>query len=133
MSWFLILSLTFTAGAFGGLANALVVWFFGYKGLSQMIGVNIAPKLSTALIYSKAVWGGLWGLLFAVALQPDLLFLKAALISLAPTAVQLMYVFPKDPAAGMYGLKLGRLTPLAVIFFNLIWALAAAIWIYFAI
>ena len=133
MSWFLVLSLTFSAGAVGGLANALVIWFFGFKGINQMLGVNIAPKITTTLIYSKVVWGGLWGLLFVFAMTPDMLFLKAALISLAPTAVQLLYVFPKDPAAGLYGLKLGKLTPLMVVFFNLVWAIAAATWIYFAI
>ena len=133
MSWFLMLSLTFTAGAIGGLANALVVWFFGLKGINQMMGVNIAPKMTTALIYPKIVWGGLWGLLFVFAMTPDKLFLKAALISLAPTVVQLLYVLPKDPIAGLYGLKLGTLTPAMVVFFNLVWAFSAAAWIYFAV
>ena len=133
MSWFLMLSLTFTAGAIGGVVNALVVWFFGFKGINQMMGVNIAPNMTTGLIYSKAVWGGLWGLFFVFVSTSDMLFLKAAVISLAPTVMQLVYVFPKDPLAGMYGLKLGKLTPVMVVFFNLVWAFAAAAWIYFAI
>ena len=132
MSWFLSLSLTFVAGAIGGLANALVVWFFGIKGIKQFFKVNIAPKLDVLFIYSKIVWGGLWGVLFIFALDPQSLFLKATLISLAPTLVQLFYIFPKQ-GLGTSGLKLGSLTPALVIFFNLVWAYAGATWIYFAL
>ncbi len=132
MSWYLSLSLTFAAGAIGGLANALVIWFFGVKGINQLFKVNITPKLDGSFIYSKIVWGGLWGLLFLLTLQPQSLFFKACLISLAPTLVQLFYIFPKQ-AQGPAGMKLGSLTPVLVVFFNLVWAIAAATWIYFAL
>ncbi len=127
MSWTQALSLAFTAGAVGGLANAFAVWFFGNRNINQLLGVNIAPLLTTAFIYSKVVWGGLWGFLFMIEPQQDLIC-KAIIISIFPTLVQLFYVFPKDQK-GAAGLKLGKLTPLLVVFFNLVWALAAATWI----
>ena len=130
MSWFLTLSYLFTAGSIGGLVNALVVWFFGYKGINQFLGVQIFPKMTTTYLYSKIIWGGLWGLLFVVVTKGNLLFYYAGLISIVPTLVQLFYVFPKQDV-GPAGLKLGKLTPYLVIVFNLVWAYTAATWIYF--
>ena len=131
MTWFLTLSLLFTAGAIGGLVNAFVVWFFGFKGISAVVGVQLVPKMTTAFLYPKIVWGGLWGLLFILAKEKESLFYMAAVISLAPTLMQLLYVFPKQDV-GLGGLKLGKFTPYLVFIFNLFWAYSAATWIYFA-
>ncbi len=131
MSWFMHLSLLFTAGCIGGLATALVIWFFGNKGITELFAVNLVPKMNTSFLYSKIIWGGLWGLVFIIVAKPDLFFYKAALLSLAPTVVQLFYVFPKQDQ-GPAGLKLGTLTPLMVLFFNLVWAITTATWIYFS-
>lgn len=131
MSWFLNLSLLFTAGAVGGLVNAFVVWFFGYKGISAFLGVQLIPKMTTAYLYPKLVWGGLWGLLFILVKEKNTLFYLAGIISLGPTLTQLFYVFPKLDV-GLGGLKLGKYTPYLVIVFNLFWAYSAAAWIYFA-
>jgi len=124
-------SLAFTAGAFGGLANGLAVWFFGISGINKSLGVDIAPKLTPALIYSKVAWGGIWGLMFLIGFSETSLLCKAVAISIAPTLVQLFYVFPKAEK-GTAGLKLGKLTPVMVVFFNLVWAIATAVWIRFS-
>lgn len=117
----------FTAGCIGGLANSLVVWQFGQLGINASFGVAIAPNLSPAWLYPRIVWGGLWGLLFLLPLWSSRLFLKASLLSLLPSLVQLFIVFPLKANKGVAGLELGLYTPVLVLFFNWVWGIASAI------
>lgn len=117
----------FTAGCIGGLANSLVVWQFGQLGINASFGVAIAPNLSPAWLYPRIVWGGLWGLLFLLPLWSSRLFLKASLLSLLPSLVQLFIVFPLKANKGVTGLELGLYTPVLVLFFNWVWGIASAI------
>jgi len=126
-------SLTFAAGVFGGLINSLVVWFCGYQGLNQWLGVQLAPALTTAFLYPRLVWGGLWGWLFLLAPNPSSRWRQGLLLSLAPSLVQLLYIFPYHLHKGFFGWQLGRLTPLLVLVFNAVWGLAAALWLDLAI
>jgi hypothetical protein len=69
-----------------------------------------------------------WGLLFyAVAGARGVGGLAAFFISLAPTAVQLFYVFPKAQK-GLAGAALGKLTWLYVVAANAVWAFGALWW-----
>ncbi|MCA1734167.1 MAG: hypothetical protein LC732_11260, partial [Acidobacteria bacterium] len=52
-------------------------------------------------------------------------FAKGILLSIAPTLVQLLVIFPQG-RGGWLGFQLGPLTPLLVIFFNAIWGITAA-------
>ncbi len=122
------LSLFFAAGALGGLINSLVVWLFGELGISQALGVAIAPSLSPSWLYPRIVWGGVWGLLFALPLSMGWLARGLAL-SLGPSAVQLLLVFPAKAGKGLLGLELGALTPLLVLFFNAVWGVVASWWV----
>ena len=117
----------FTAGCIGGLANSLVVWQFGQLGINASFGVAIAPNLSPAWLYPRIVWGGLWGLLFLLPLWSSRLFLKASILSLLPSLVQLFIVFPLKANKGVAGLELGLYTPVLVLFFNWVWGIASAI------
>ena len=123
------LSVAFAAGGFGGLLNSLTVWVFGALGITAMLGVSIAPPLTHAWLYPRIVWGGLWGLLFLLPYLRRSWQLRGLLFSLAPTAAQLFIVFPFQTQKGYAGLELGALAPLFVVFFNLIWGLAASAWI----
>jgi hypothetical protein len=49
------------------------------------------------------------------------------LFSLGPTLVQLFIVFPFKGDKGLMGIDLGTLTPLFVIFFNVVWGIKTAI------
>lgn len=111
----------------GGLVNSLTVWFLGDMGVTRQIGVAIAPGLSAAWLYPRIVWGGVWGLLFLLPLWKTKVFTRGTLFSLIPSAVQLLYVFPVIAGKGLLGMKLGVLTPLAVIVFNWVWGLTAAV------
>lgn len=122
------LGAAFSAGAFGGLANGLVVWFFGKFGISAALSVRIAPDLTPAMLYPRIVWGGLWAFLFLLGWPSGGGWKKGLILSLGPTLVQLLYIFPVKAGQGMLGLELGNLTPLLVLFFNAVWGLAAAAW-----
>jgi len=117
----------FAAGCIGALANSLVVWQFGQLGINASFGVGIAPNLSPAWLYPRVVWGGLWGLLFLLPMLSSRLFLKASVLSLFPTLVQLFVVFPLKTNKGVAGLELGLYTPVLVLFFNWVWGIASAI------
>jgi len=122
------LSLFFAAGALGGLANSLVVWLCGESGVTHALGVAIAPELTPAFLYPRIVWGGLWGLLFALPLGVHSTVRRGLLVSLAPTAYQLLVVFPRA-GRGALGLELGALTPVLVLAFNAVWGVVAAWWL----
>ncbi len=123
------LSLVFVAGLVGGLLNCLAVWLFGVLGIPQALGVQIAPPLTTVLLYSKLVWGGIWGVLFLIPLGQLSLPLRGLLFSLGPSLVQLFVVFPYQAQKGTMGLQLGALTPLFVLIYNVIWGVPAGLWL----
>ena len=121
------LSLSFAAGALGGLATALTIWIFGVIGISQAAGVNITPALGPAFVYAPIIWGGIWGWLFLTPLAAGLgLFARGLLLSLGPSLVHCFVVFPFKLDAGMLGLAVGTLTPLFVLVFNAVWGLVCA-------
>ena len=122
-------SLTYAAGSVGALVNSLAVWVFGVAGITTALGVNIAPPLTKAFLYPRLVWGGVWGLLFLVASFRNAPVLRGILFSIPPTLVQLFVVFPYSLGKGHMGLQLGTLTPLFVVFFNVIWGIVAAYWL----
>lgn len=118
--------LVFSAGCAGGFTNGIVVWFFGLSGISQALGVHIAPALTPAWLYPRLAWGGIWGLLFVLPILSGRPLARGLLFSLGPTLVQLFIIFPLKAHQGLMGLELGAMTPLLVIFFNFIWGLTAA-------
>ena len=123
------LSMVFAAGCLGGLVNSLAVWLFGMYGITAAIGVKIAPQLTAAWLYPRIVWGGIWGFLFLLPLLRRKFLVQGLLYSLGPTLVQLFIVFPMKANKGMMGLDLGTLTPLAVVVFNAVWGVMAALWL----
>jgi hypothetical protein len=122
------LSLFFAAGAVGGLANSTAVWLCGNVGITQALGVSIAPEFTPAWLYPRVVWGGLWGLLFVLPIRTGW-FQRGLLLSLGPTLVQLLVVFPLKAHNGILGLELGVLTPLFVALFNSVWGVVASWWL----
>ena len=125
-----MVSVWFTAGALGGLLNAVFVWGTGTLGLNQAMGLAIKPEWSPGFLYGKMVWGGIWGcLLYFLGKFGEITLVCALLVSLAPTAVQLFYVFPFMAKKGMLGKDLGRWTWLYVIAANFVWAAGAYAWL----
>ena len=150
---FRIISCTFTAGVVGGVANMLTAFLFGALHITTALGVDIAPPLEDkAALYSKAFWGGLWGLVFLLpwrrlsqnwwvrALVPGEYLQvfcyilhsppKSLLVAgLLPSLVQMFVVFPLATPYHIGGVGLGTLTPLFVIIFNTLgWSMPAYAW-----
>ncbi len=127
------LSVAFAGGTVGALIHSGVVWYLGYRGIPQQLGVFIAPVWGIHFLYPKLVWGGLWGLLFLLPFMRNgwlvSVFSRGIFFSLAPTLVQLFYVFPFVLHKGLLGFSLGRLTPLFVFGYNAVWGLTAAFWV----
>lgn len=121
------LTLAFAAGCLGGLASSLVVWFFGQRGITSALGVNLTPGLTLPWLCQRIVWGGIWGVLFILPIFRSYL-LRGLIFSLGPTVVQLFVVFPKADK-GIMGLDLGNLTPLFVLVFNAVWGIVAGLWL----
>ena len=126
------LLICFAAGCLGALANSLTAWAFGEYGINKQLGVAMAPVLTTAWLYPRIVWGGIWGFLFVLPFMNTKLILKGALISLFPTLLQFFVIFPLQAKKGYFGLELGLYTPVLVTFFNLVWGVAAALAIKFS-
>ncbi|MDH5566662.1 MAG: hypothetical protein OEY15_08365 [Myxococcales bacterium] len=122
------LSLFFAAGALGGVANSVAIWLFGQLGFTHALGVAIAPALSPSWLYPRIVWGGIWGILFALP-SPTGWLKRGLVLSLGPSLVQLFVVFPVRGHQGLLGLELGLLTPLFVLFFNAVWGASASWWL----
>ncbi len=123
------LSLTYAAGTVGAIFNSLAIWFCGVVGITAALGVHIAPALTKDFLYPRLVWGGLWGFLFLIPFFRNSPVLRGIVYSIPPTLVQLFVVFPHYLGKGSMGLGLGRLTPLLVVIFNIIWGVATAYWL----
>ncbi len=122
------LSLFFAAGVVGALVSSAVVWGSAELGLPQAFGVALAPKTTPAWLYQRLVWGGLWGLLFALPLSLGVVS-RGLLLSLAPSAFQLLVVLPAWAGHGVAGRELGALTPVFVLLFNAAWGVTASWWV----
>jgi hypothetical protein len=130
------ISTCFAAGCIGAVVSTWLAWRLGSLGIPQKLGVALAPGWSMPFLYRQVVLGGLWGFLFAVPLWRrgfrDGVFSRGILFSLIPAMVQLLYVLPFLEGKGMFGLKLGALTPAFVIFYSAVWGLCTGLWLYAA-
>ena len=117
----------FAAGCLGAVANSLVVWIFGDLGITKALRVSISPELTAGWLYPRIVWGGIWGLLFFLPLMNSKPFSKGTFLSLFPTIVQLLIVFPYKAKKGLAGIELGIFTPLFVLIFNWIWGVVTSL------
>lgn len=122
------ISLTFAAGCLGGLFNALFLWLFGALGLTAALGVQLAPVLTAPWLYQRLVWGGLWGWLFLLPMGLSYP-VRGLLYSLGPSCVASLVVLPLQAHKGVFGLALGHLTPVFVLFYNAVWGLVAGWWL----
>lgn len=120
-------SMSFAAGAFGALVSSVALWFAGTYHLTARLGIGIAaPSLTPSWLNPRIVAGGLWGFLFLLPFVNGQWWLRGLILSLAPSAYQLLYVYPREAGQGYFGLDLGMLTPVYIIGANALWGLSAA-------
>ena len=123
------ISLAFAAGSLGVLISGVFVWGFGALGITAALGVKIAPAFTPAWLYQRLVWGGLWGWLFLLPVTGLSYPVRGLLYSLGPSLVQLLVVFPFQAHKGFLGLQLGYLTPVFILFYNVVWGLTTGWWL----
>lgn len=121
------LGAAYAGGTLGALVDSANIWALGYFGITARLGVSMKPEFHGAWLYPRLVWGGLWMLLLVLPVAEKRPALRGMLISLLPSAMMLLVVFPQQ-GKGYYGLGYGLLTPLLVIVLNLIYGLVAAYW-----
>lgn len=122
------LALGLLGGFLGALAGTATVWAFGSTGITGLFGVALGGQV-TALDWVVRAWYGSLGGVALGVLLPVLPgrgpVARGILFSLLPTLYVLFKVLPLDRGAGLLGLELGLLTPLFVLFFNLVWGVVA--------
>ncbi len=119
------LALYYAAGSAGALISSLALWLCGTNGITAFLQVNIHPRLSPEWLYPRLVWGGIWGLMLFLPLVKSRFLMRSFMISLGPTAAQLLYVYPVLQHKGLLGLELGLLTPVVIAGVHWTWGLAA--------
>ena len=123
-----LIAVCFAAGLIGALFNSGALWLSVKSQLTTFAGVGISPNFSLQWLYPRLVWGGIWGLVYYLTVGHRKArrhwIRKGLWVSLLPTAVQLLFIFPYRSGQDILGLSLGTLTPAFVLSYNLIWGFA---------
>jgi len=118
-----------TAGCVGGIALNAVTLILGTLQVGPTLGIDFAPDVQIEDLYLDLFWGAVWGLLFLIPFLDKALVIKGLVLSLVPSLVDLVIIFPYFEGVGLWGLKLGNLTPLIVIVLNGCWGLFAGLFL----
>src|SRR5438876_10238338 len=118
----------FASGVIGALAVVIFSVVLYYTGISALMGVNAAPKLSSPDIYKPLFWGGLWGIPFGLLLGAvwKSLYLFGFLYFLAPV-LALFLIFLPIGGAGFFGLRQGPMFTLYLLLVNLPFGIITAL------
>ncbi len=125
------IGLVFFAGLLGALVHSFAFFYADELGLTRYLELNIALDFDKDLLYQKMIWGGLWGLAYLVveiiSFWPrKYQFINVVLVSLAPSAFTLFYLFP-EAGKGMLGQNIGEYMFVFVLIMNFIWAISTYI------
>ena len=118
----------FTAGAVGGAANVAFIALAGSAGIIAAMGIALPAPALPAFLYKQMVWGGLFGLIFALPVIKGSWIARGLIVGLLASLAAL-FVFLPMAGAGMGALNPGVLTPVLVLIANSVWGLVAA-WFY---
>lgn len=121
------LSLAYAAGLAAALIASMALWAAGHFGVLAKLHVAIVPVLGLYWLYPRLIVGGLWGLQLILPIGGSV-FVRGIVLSLAPTLVMLLWIFPFQAGQGWLGLQLGLLAPIVIWAVNLIWAWTAVLW-----
>lgn len=126
-----LLSVCFCSGMLGALCSSLVAWQSAEYGLPAMLDVRLSASLTPAWIYKNLVWGGLWGLVYFLAVGPlksrRHWARKGLWISLFPTLFQLLVYYPYMTRYGWLGMGLGQFTAAFIFTYNIIWGFSTGV------
>lgn len=118
----------FTAGAVGGAANVAFIALAGAAGIIAAMGIALPAPALPAFLYKQMVWGGFFGLIFALPVIKGSWVVRGLVVGLLASLAAL-FIFLPMAGAGMGALNPGVLTPVLVLVANSVWGLVAA-WVY---
>ncbi|MHB8708156.1 MAG: hypothetical protein ACYC9I_04725 [Desulfuromonadales bacterium] len=120
-----LLAVCFCAGLLGALLSGLLLCLAAKFGAFELAGLHFSPRLKPDWFYPRLVWGGLWGMVYFLAVGQanarGRWVRRGMWVSILPTAFELLVVFPYWSGHGLFGQQLGRLTPVLVFLANLTW------------
>ncbi len=123
------LSSAFAAGVVGALVLCGAAWLMVKMQIFSLLHCSISLPIGREWIYSRLVWGGLFGLFFVLPIWTGKTAKRGLLFGLLPALFQLFVVFPLLLHKQVMGLNFGYTTPLFVVALNLLWGLATAGWL----
>jgi len=124
--------LVFAAGSLAALLQIILMNLAVRYGFTHHMGVRLEVSYYPAWLYPRIVWGGLWGFVFLLPMLASSTWLRSFVLCLIPTLVQLFIIYPFYEGRGVAGMSLGVLTPLVVLLFWWLWALATSFILKFA-
>jgi hypothetical protein len=127
-SLFRRLAIIFSAGAVGGLINALAAGLYQSLTASTVLGIKLSQGFQPEMIYERVVWGGVWNAVFFLPMLFKHFLIRGLIYSLAPSLIQLFAVLPAK-GQGLLGLSQGAATPFEILAFNAVWGVSAVIWL----
>jgi len=122
------LSLAFASGCIGAVATCGLVWAFDYFELARMLGFHWEAKISLEYLAMLTVLGGAWGMVAVLPIFGRPQIRDGLIWSIGPSFTMLLVVMPLREE-GIFGLELGKLTPLVVGILSLIWGVCTATWL----
>lgn len=120
------LGLGFLGGGLGALISRVALWLLEALDITGALGVGPLSMASGGELVSHLGMGALWGLVLGVVFHQIPARGAAArgvAFSLVPSLYLLLKVYPLDYGVGVFGVELGGLTFVFVLFLNLIWGL----------
>ncbi len=123
------LSSAFAAGVVGALALCGVAWLMAKMRIFSLLHCHISLPIGREWLYSRLVWGGIFGLFFVLPVWSGKTAKRGLLFGLLPSLFQLFVVFPLLLHKQVMGLNFGYTTPLFVVVLNLFWGLVTAGWL----
>lgn len=120
----------FASGCIGALAHGILLWLLAVLAIAGALGVTLDVPMDIdgmiEWLYSRIVWGGLWGFLFVAPIMAEDWLKRGLLISLAPALATLFIFLPWRSQVGFLGLDAGLLTPVIVLAAYAVWGVVAA-------
>jgi hypothetical protein len=110
----------YSAGTFGALCNFGFGLLLTLTGAFAALGVALPPPNMPGALYSRLVWGGIWGLLLLLPLPKTKIVQDGLILGIAPSLVAGLIFFPKA-GLGYFGVGAGAMMVPLIFVFNWIW------------
>ncbi|MFZ4098953.1 MAG: hypothetical protein ACOYKZ_01320 [Chlamydiia bacterium] len=116
------------SGAFGGVVTGVLMSLLSLIRLPSMYGVHYLSALNAHDLSLCALWGGLFGLLFATPWLVSQPLVRGVIVGLLVALLVLIVILPLIFHAGLFADRLGANAWAFIGIYCLCWGLAASLW-----